>query len=174
MSNLHQHHQRKVYQPIYGHPVGTLVSLQLLTIDPFTSVSCRTVFGPPPRLLSLSALYCTAAMKSLLDIKRSDGLPIIGLSYLQTLEIECNSDHEYKDLERILTVTQKLVHIDCLGVSLFLCNLLRVHKHRSVSARIIYHKLARTLKIKSLPTLSHSQPQKLFPTSSNQSGPLYH
>ncbi|KAF8152228.1 hypothetical protein B0H34DRAFT_110057 [Crassisporium funariophilum] len=115
---------------------GNLVDLRLNSNNPFTSASCRTILGTPPRLLSLHTEKSTVALKSLLDIKRSDALPIVDLSHLQTLVIGCITHEDFNLMEKILSVTRKLVKLEC-----------------HVLPDVTHHKLARMLDIKSLPTL---------------------
>ncbi|KAF8156786.1 hypothetical protein B0H34DRAFT_473651 [Crassisporium funariophilum] len=114
-----------------------LVNLFLIGCINLTSTSCLADLSPPPRLLSLHLRCLDPAMNSLLDIRRSETVPIIDISHLQRLTVEsCFSDDGYKIVEKILLVARKLEWLDC-----------------QVSPRLAYHNLARMLDLKSLTTL---------------------
>ncbi|KAF8154802.1 hypothetical protein B0H34DRAFT_717927 [Crassisporium funariophilum] len=123
-----------------------LVDLQLDGIHPtftfatFTSASCLADVGPPPRLLSLHISKIFQFMDMLLDIRRSDGLPIVDLSRLQRLIVDCRAGDEIERLKRILSVTRRLESLDC-----------------QVRAYATFHNLAQMLDLKSLTTLKSMQ-----------------
>ncbi|KAF8156885.1 hypothetical protein B0H34DRAFT_476957 [Crassisporium funariophilum] len=99
----------------------------------FTSACCLANLGPPPRPLSLSSRYLDPVMKSLLDIRRSETVPIIDLSHVRRLTVECDNDGEYKIFEKILLMARTLEFLDC-----------------EVSAPVTYHNLAQMLDLKSM------------------------
>ncbi|KAF8156843.1 hypothetical protein B0H34DRAFT_475261 [Crassisporium funariophilum] len=84
-------------------------------LSPFTSASFLANLGPPPRPLSLSTRNLDRVLKSLLGIRPSETVPIIDLSHVRRLDVECDTDGDYKILESILLVARKLEFFDCEG-----------------------------------------------------------
>ncbi|KAF8156835.1 hypothetical protein B0H34DRAFT_474909 [Crassisporium funariophilum] len=91
-----------------------LVDLSL--INPYTaltSASCPADLGPPPRLLSLHLQGLYPAMTSLLDIRRSETVPIIDISHIRSLSVYFEAEDGHKALERILLLARKLESFHC-------------------------------------------------------------
>ncbi|KAF8158039.1 hypothetical protein B0H34DRAFT_797458 [Crassisporium funariophilum] len=76
-------------------------------------------------------------MQSLLDIRRSETVPIIDISHLRRLTSTCTTEDDYKTLERILLLARKLEYFEC-----------------EVFPPVTYHNLAQMLDLKSLTTLT--------------------
>ncbi|KAF8156819.1 hypothetical protein B0H34DRAFT_808201 [Crassisporium funariophilum] len=131
-----------------GLPANLLSScrnLEYLYLDSFgtifTSASCLADLGPPPRLLFLSVRSLDPTVTSLLDIKRSETVPIIDISHLRRLNVkQCDTNKDCKILEKIILVVRKL---ECLDFG--------------VSPPATFRNLARMLDFKSLTTLRSMQ-----------------
>ncbi|KAF8156824.1 hypothetical protein B0H34DRAFT_798192 [Crassisporium funariophilum] len=102
-----------------GLPVILLSScrnlVDLSLTDPSTALTSASWFadlGPPPRLISLKLWGLGPAMTSLLDIRRSETVPIIDISHIRSLLVDFDEDG-HKTLERILLLARRLESLNC-------------------------------------------------------------
>ncbi|KAF8156825.1 hypothetical protein B0H34DRAFT_859486 [Crassisporium funariophilum] len=106
--------RRKELPAIPPSSCRNLVDLSL--VNPYTaltSASCLADLSPPPRLLTLHLCGLNNAMTSLLEIRRSETVPIIDFSHLRRLFVDVENDDERKMLERILLEARKLESLIC-------------------------------------------------------------